>query len=187
MAGSSWTGVQRYKGKWIMTRKSVKQVWRVGSTFTIPLIDGSRCVANVVGRERQVLNSVTIAIHDVRGVSDNAVSALHVADAFSVIMVTKDFLDSGRWAIASSLIDEVVDEVNPYEHLRSSGFIGAKVMGAALVEDFVNAFYGLAPWDDWYVPDFLDGFLVSPDKKPHGRLTYCGRHGAVDSAKGEGQ
>jgi hypothetical protein len=71
----------------------------------------------------------------------------------------------------------VPPEDKPYERLRAQGFVGAKVRGSAVVEEFVNAFYGLMPWDDWYVPDYLDDFLVSPDKKPDQRLVYSGRHG----------
>jgi len=69
-----------------------------------------------------------------------------------------------------------VVEAAPYETLRRSGFIGAKVRGSGIVEEFVNAFYGFAPWDDWYVPDYLDAFLISASKKPTDRLVYSGRH-----------
>lgn len=171
----------------MVDRKVVKgkvQQWKVGSVFVIPLLDGTGCIAQVVGRERQILNSVTIAIYDVRhsGMADDA-PALRSEDVFSMLLSTKDLLDSGRWKVVG-VGSTQGENATPYEDLRSSGFIGAKVRGSALVEDFVNAFYGLAPWDDWYVPNYLDEYLISPDKKPSGRLKFCGRHSSVDSFEG---
>jgi hypothetical protein len=64
----------------------------------------------------------------------------------------------------------------PFQHLRGSGFVGATVEGSAVVEKFVDAFYGLAPWNDWYVPDVLDNLLLCAEKKPHAKLVCSGRH-----------
>lgn len=164
--------------------KGKAQQWQVGSVFVIPLLDGSGCIAQVVGRERQILNSVTIAIHDVRqSAMAECVPALRSDDVFSMLLSTKDLLDSGRWKVVG-VGGAQGEDATPYEGLRSSGFIGAKVRGSALVEDFVNAFYGLAPWDDWYVPNYLDEYLISPDKKPSERLKFCGRHSSAASSDG---
>jgi hypothetical protein len=43
---------------------------------------------------------------------------------------------------------------------------GERFSDAALVEDFVNAFYALRPWDNWYDPNYLDKFLINTSKKP---------------------
>jgi len=40
------------------------------------------------------------------------------------------------------------------------------VIGSAIVNEFLNAYYALQPWDDWKDPHYLDSLLVSPDKKP---------------------
>lgn len=166
-----------------MVKPRQRQKWEVGSVFVIPLMDGSGCIAKVVGRERQILNSATVAIFDARqDASVDEVPILRSEDVFSLVLVTKDLLDSGRWKVISGTGEKPVGELSPYENLRSNGFIGAKVRGSALVEEFVNAFYGFAYWDDWYVPDYLDGYLIGPEKKPSGRLSFCGRHGDVGAA-----
>jgi hypothetical protein len=54
----------------------------------------------------------------------------------------------------------------PYEHLRKSGWVGAKIRGAGVVEEFINAFYGLLPWDSRYDPEYFDKLLISPAKRP---------------------
>lgn len=157
---------------------SKKRRWDAGSVFLIPLKDGTDCVGQVIDREKSVLNSVAIAIFDLRGgwSSGQEIPPFCAEDVFSTILATKDLLDSGRWAVLDRETIKISDDMKPYEDLRSDGFIGARVYGSGVVEEFVNAFYGLAPWDDWYVPDFLDGMLISPDKKPIKRLYYSGRH-----------
>jgi hypothetical protein len=154
------------------------QAWVVGSVFLLPLKDGESCVGQVIGREPSLLNSVAIALFDCKKAwtAGDAFPVLSIDQAFSAIYVTRDLLDSGRWAVIDDQSGGLPEELKPYEHLRDSGFIGAKVRGSANVEEFASAFYGLMPWDDWYVPDYLDAFLLSADKKPIERLLYSGRH-----------
>lgn len=156
-----------------------KQRWGAGDLFYIPLKDESECLAQVIRREPSILNSVAVAIFDAKGDWSNqsAIPALKPQDVFSVLLVTRELLDSGRWRVAPTTGSSIQAASPPYEELRASGHVGAKVRGAGNVEEFVNAFFGLMPWDDWYVPNYLDDFLVSPNKKPLHRLIYSGRHG----------
>ena len=48
--------------------------------------------------------------------------------------------------------------------------IGAKIIGSGIVNEFVEAFYGLVPWDDWKAPHYLDSLLISEAAKPVYRL-----------------
>ena len=162
-----------------MSRKK-KQKWVVGNVFQLPLKDGDSCLGQVIGREPSLLNSVAIALFDCKKAwtVGDAFPALSIDLAFSAIYVTRDLLDSGRWVVIDDQSAGIPAELIPYQSLRDRGFIGAKVRGSANVEEFANAFYGLMPWDDWYVPDYLDDFLLSADKKPINRLVYSGRHPA---------
>lgn len=38
--------------------------------------------------------------------------------------------------------------------------------GIPIEDDFIKAYFSLAPWDDWHDPEYLDKLLISPDKKP---------------------
>ncbi|MCD9033824.1 immunity 26/phosphotriesterase HocA family protein [Luteimonas sp. Y-2-2-4F] len=156
-----------------------KKRWDVGSVFLVPLKDKTECVGQVIGREKSVLNSVAIALFDLKGnwSSSQKIPPLRAEDIFSTVLATKDLLDSGRWVALDKEAIRITDNMKPYESLRDGGFIGARVHGSGVVEEFANAFYGLTAWDDWYIPDFLDGMLISPDKKPIERLSFSGRHG----------
>ena len=38
--------------------------------------------------------------------------------------------------------------------------------GIPIEDDFIKAYFSLAPWDDWHDTEYLDKLLISPDKKP---------------------
>ena len=124
----------------------------------------------VVGRESQVLNSVSVAFFDHRvniaGEAQEAADSLKNDDVFSILFSSRDLLDLGKWQVVGSASPLIPRTKLPYENLRPNGFIGAKVIGSGNVAKFLNAFYALHPWDDWFSPHYLDGLLVVADKKP---------------------
>ncbi|WP_312316797.1 Imm26 family immunity protein [Stenotrophomonas sp.] len=160
-----------------MSRKK-RQKWGVGSVFVVPLKDGEYCVGQVIVRERELLNSAAVAFYDRKGQldADGQLPQVSVESIISVIYVTVDLLNSGRWSVVGQADDSASLPMQPYEHLRDAGFVGAKIRGSSIAESFLNAFYALEAWDDWYVADYLDDFLISPAKKPVDRLVYSGRH-----------
>ena len=146
-----------------------KQQWARGDVFLVPLQDGTNALAQIVGREAQVLNSVTCAFFESRlaeGVTpieaDSALGRL-----ISILFCTRDLLDSGRWKVVGNRSVELKKKDMPYENCRSKGWVGAEVEGSGIVEDFLNAFHGLQPWDAYKDPNYFDKLLLSPKKKPH--------------------
>jgi hypothetical protein len=152
-------------------------LWSAGSVFLVPLRDGTHCPGLVIAAEPSALNSVSIALFDQKDDWVGTTPTLNIDRIFSLLLVTRDLLDSGRWPIISRQAECDLLDRDPYERIRREGFIGAKVRGSANVEEFANAFYGLLPWDDWYLPNYLDEFLLTPEKKPIDRLVFSGRHG----------
>ncbi len=148
-----------------------RQQWQVGDAFLVPTRDGQAVLAQVVGQEAEVLNSVTSAFFDQRIPSASEwTGILPVQKLFSVLFVTRDLLDSGVWRVVGRQPIRVPRDVFPYEQLRQAGFVGSKVIGSGIVAEFLNAFYRLVPWDDWKDPHYLDSLLISPDKKPSNLL-----------------
>jgi hypothetical protein len=152
-----------------------RQSWQVGDVFAIPTSDGQVAIGQVIGREPDMMRSATVALFDERHASPDAArldGALIPKTVFAVLFATTNHLDSGAWPVIDRREVAVDPRRNPYEHTRSSGFVGATVTGANIVNEFVNAFYGLVPWDDWQDPNYLDSLLISKDVKPVGRLIY---------------
>lgn len=140
-------------------------MWTVGDVFAIPTDDGKFAIGQVVGQEPNVLNSASVALFGERVdcVEDVAKVTLSTANVFTVQFVTRDLLDSGVWQIVQR---RPVSLPGPHEDKRSSGFVGAKVIGSGILRKFVNAYFGLYPWDEWHEPDYLDKLLIAPDRKP---------------------
>jgi hypothetical protein len=143
------------------------QSWKVGDLFRIPLKDGSFLLGQIVAIEPSVLNSVSCALFDMKLSCDMPQPKQpHIERLFAILFTTRDLLDSGAWKVFGNAKVEVTRSQLPYEALRSSGFIGAKIVGSRNVEEFANAYCGLTPWDDWADPEYLDRLLLSPNKKP---------------------
>ncbi len=156
-----------------MPKRRKKQTYAIGDVFFIRLDDGDVVPGQVIGQEGAALNSVTIALFDRKGPLEGIASQELDPDAiFSMLFVTRDLLDEGEWPVVAHRASMVPAERRPYEDLRGKGFIGARIRGSGNVESFVNAFYGLQLWDDWYDPNTLDDYLVSIDKKPVERLVF---------------
>jgi Immunity protein 26 len=146
-----------------------RQSWKVGDVFLIRLKDESFVVGQIVGQEKDALNSVSCTFFDLRVTSErevDGVSDLPLDKLVSVLFVTRDLLDSHAWRVVGNRGVNLPRRLLPFEGLRKQGWVGASVTGSGIVEKFLNAYYGLAPWDAWYDPHYLDELLISPDKKP---------------------
>jgi hypothetical protein len=87
-------------------------------------------------------------------------------DVVSVLFVTRDLLDSGDWRVVSE--GKAIDAVQyfPLVDMRRKGFVGTKVIGSGIANTLMNAYYGLHAWNAFHNPEYLDGLLVAPDRKP---------------------
>lgn len=144
------------------------QKWSIGDVFTVPLLDGRYGVGQVVGREADVLNSVSVAFFD--RTCDDPTEALSIDRTedrvFSVVFATREQLDRGSWKVVGNEPVAIPTRLLPHEDKRSSRFVGAAVFGTKILDEFLNAYFGLTWWDDWKDPNYLDALLVSPTKKP---------------------
>lgn len=140
--------------------------WKLGDVFLIPVSDGTLAVAQIIGREPSVLNSVSIALFDRRIDASGDPGPLEYEHVYATLFVTRDLLDRGNWAVVGSHDVTVPQSAFPYEDRRSGGFVGAKVIGSGIVQHFVGAFFGAEAWDQYEDPEYFDKLLLAPSKKP---------------------
>jgi Immunity protein 26 len=153
-----------------MAKRGKKQQWSVGDLFLVQLIDGVAVVGQVVGQERQALNSVTCAFFDVRLQNEqdlDRLKAVPKGSLFSALFVTRDLLDNGEWRVVKAMKLQISRKQLPNEQFRKLGWVGATIFGSGNIVDFLNAFYGLAPWDAYKDPEYFDKLLTSPLKRPN--------------------
>ena len=151
-----------------MAKKKVK--WNEGDLFLVPQKDKNYSVGVIL--DLMMPNVVRCALFDER-VSSTNIDPDEYAEKknlISLIAISREQLDYGVWPIIGKSRFQLEKSKYPNEQYRNKGWVGAKTYDAALIEDFLDAFNKLTPWDDWYKPDYLDGFLISPAKKPSGLL-----------------
>ena len=145
------------------------KTWDVGNVFCVPLRDGTWSVGQVVGREADMLNSITCAFFALRvpepGLPTEGWKP-RSADPIAVQFTTKDLLTRRRWKVVANLPVSIPPSLFPYESTRASAWVGAKLIGSANIESFLNAYFGLEPWDQMHDPHYFDGLLLGPEHKP---------------------
>lgn len=142
-----------------------RQQLNAGDLFEISV--GAEWVATgqVLEAIPQALNSVGVALWKPRRVDFKA--GLAPSDApFSILLVTPELLKKGEWHIVKSAMISIPTYARPYEVFRAAHWVGAKIVGAGIVEEFLQAAIGLRPWDDWADPLYLDSLLAPGQLRP---------------------
>lgn len=152
-----------------MARK--KQKWQVGDYFGIPIEDDFLAVGQILGKydwigvacliTKMKISSKNLPLYEDIKIDKN--------DIIAAIFITEESLDKGFWPIIQQGIvnKSILKQYFPNIDLIEQGnIIGINTEGSAIIDDFIKAYFSLAPWDDWHDPEYLDKFLISPDKKP---------------------
>jgi len=140
--------------------------WKLGDVFLIPVSNGTFAAAQIIGREASVLNSISIALFDRRlDQHEEPSPILEFHEVYATLFVTRDLLDRGKWPVVGNHPITIPAAAFPYEDRRSTGYIGAKVIGSGIVQHFVSAFFGAEAWSQYKDPEYFDKLLLAPSKK----------------------
>lgn len=136
-----------------------------GDIFVVPQLDGRWTPAQVLNL--MMPNVPSCAFYRTR-LAPPFLPPLQLErnDIFSALTVTRDLLDSRRWPIVDAAPVQLERARWPNEQYRSRRWVGSKTYGSGIVEDFLNAFHGLAPWDQYKDPNYFDRLLLSESWKP---------------------
>ena len=151
-----------------MRRKRVK--WNFGDVFGAQLPNGEFGLLQAIDQHMTNITYVAITNKKLKHINDELPLLQH-DDIISLVAVTRHEFDFGELPLLGH--QELISEKSEFknETFKDKGYIGAKSYDAGLAVDFLAAYHKLAPWDDWYDPNYLDEFLISADKKPK-RLVY---------------
>lgn len=144
-----------------------KRDFSPGDIFLIPLINGKFSVGHVL--DQRMINTVRIALYNEIVEFPEKVTSdqlCNLKNLISLIEVTKEQLVYGVWRIIGNKTTNIPYSEFPNEKFRLSKWVGSTVYDAGLAEDFINAYFSLKPWDDWFNPNYLDKFLIDINKKP---------------------
>ena len=145
--------------------------WNSGDVFAVLLGDKTYSIGQVL--DLRWPQCVRCAFYEEKYTSVHEINIAEVCKnehLISLIEVTRVFLDSGMWMIIGNKEINISKEKYPNEQFRDKQWVGAVTSDAGLAEDFLNAFYGITAWDNWFDPNYLDGYLIDPLKKPKNRI-----------------
>ena len=135
----------------------------------VPQQDGHCSVGQIVRTVPTPLGSVIAAFYNLREheVPDQVADLDLVEERLiSILFVLPGLLKSGVWKVIGEQLPRHLDRMTLLTVLEKRRFVGAEVIGGGIVRQFLDAYFGLAAWDDWADPAYLDGLLLSPDKRP---------------------
>ncbi len=143
-----------------------KVIWNNGDVFAIKLKNDKYGIGQVL--DLRWKNCVRLALFDriIPYTLNPEIDDLCKEEVVSLIECTREQLDYGVWIILCNNPISISMDNYPNEQFRNSNWIGAKTYDAALIEDFLNGYHALSPWDDWFNPNYLDEFLIDKSKKP---------------------
>jgi hypothetical protein len=154
------------RGCWHRMKRK-RQDWTVGDVFTVKTSNARYAVGQVLDHPGPLV-SVAVALFDhILEAPDAALSSeLSRARLISAVFTSDDLLDSGRWQVVGRRAIALPRKVFPGAHTLAKGGVGEKVIGSFNLATFVEAYFGLAPWDRFQDPAYMDKLLISPARKP---------------------
>ena len=84
----------------------------------------------------------------------------------ALLAVKRYGLASGHWPVLATAPVVFAKAEFANEQFRDAGYVGATMFDYGLAEDFLSAYHGLVPWNDWKNPNYLDTMLAPNVKRP---------------------
>jgi hypothetical protein len=139
-----------------------RQIPKVGDVFTVPLDDGSHTLGQVVETDPILMNSITCVFYDARSfdVQIDILEALGEVNPIACQFVTRDQFNKGKWRRIGRVTPTFSQKQYPYRETRKNGWIGAKVIGSGIINDFLSAFYGLRDWEEMKDPKYYSTLML---------------------------
>ena len=135
----------------------------VGDVFAIPLPDGDQAIGQVVARVDD-LGSVGCALFSFKHQPNAPLPKL--VQPISVLLVTPELLQRRVWPVVEQRSVKVASKYFGWEAFRRALWVGAKIHGAGIVREFMEAYHGFGPWDAMADPNYFSNLLVKGSTMP---------------------
>ena len=157
-------------------RRRKRQKWEVGDYFLVPLLNGNFVIGQIVMYAEKALCSVAAIYYDVvvrsKDEAEKQITNLRKDEVIAAQLTTTDLLDwydDYMWPIMCHGEVRYAESYFDIAKLRMTG-IGFHIYGSGIIVEFLNAFYGMCPWDNSYDFDYYSELLISPDKRPSDQI-----------------
>lgn len=129
----------------MVTKK--RQKVNVGDVFAIPLLDGTSGLGQVI--EEWMPQIICIAVFDGIIKDTDHLDLSSVGSAIALPSVAAAEIKKGYWKTVGHLPLQIDATAAPHKIFEHNRYIGAVWSAGAVIEDFLNAFHGLASWEPY--------------------------------------
>ena len=122
--------------------------WNVGDVFCIKLLNNKNVIGQII--DLQMANVVCCTFYkQIFNPNELENISIEQNQIISFVACTREQLDYGVWPILGNKKIFTNKLSLPNEQYRNNSWIGAITYDASIIEEFVNTYNGLLPWDDW--------------------------------------
>jgi len=143
-----------------------KQTWQAGDLFTIELEDGSFALGLVLLSDLNTFDGPLCVFSSSKYEHPNKNPEITLKDAVSIVFTSSDQLDKAAWKVVGR---QNIDLYKQYfcKYLKEDfSMIGIEIIGSGIIRRFMDACFGLYPWDGFFNPAFLDDLLLPGINRP---------------------
>jgi hypothetical protein len=146
--------------------------YSIGDVFGIPLLNGRLGLGQYVA-DGGAFGEAVCALADTTVASSDPVTAFPLGRVVSLVPVTREALKFGDWPVLAHYPALDPGSFDVWKAWVAQKWLRVDVHNSLIVEDFMNAYHGLAPWDMYFDPEYFDRMLISETVKPD-NLVYKG-------------
>ena len=152
-----------------MPKTSIRKKLKAGDYFAVPLENGEYGLGQILDIH-ELVPGVACILFDKKFLLNTPIS-IDEKNIISAVYIVEGLLKRYFPIIQTNNIEfngnDLLHKYFPYtEQYHQGNTTGMTTSQTGIIEMFLNAYFGLTPWDECYDPHFYDDMLVSPDKKP---------------------
>lgn len=143
-----------------------RQKLQAGDYFAIPLKNGEYGLGQILDMVECVDDATCVLFN--KKFSEGTSILVTSDDVICAQYVVGQLLRRYFPIVQSGIVDTPLLQKYFPEHNRfkQGDIVGMTSYQTGIIEMFLNAYFGLTPWDECYNPNYYDALLVSMDKKP---------------------
>lgn len=141
----------------------MKQNWNAGDVFSIVASEQALAKGTVLLRPDDMRSQALVGISVLDAKIDQQTNE---NDFIAVLFITNENLNSGRWPILDRIEPIDISTYVDLAEIRKNGWIGVRVIGGGIVEEFAEACIGELPWDSYADPEYFSKLMLPSAQKP---------------------
>lgn len=144
--------------------KPKKIKYKEGDVFLIPSSGGGFYVGQIASDTKSEIGALYCYLFNERidGEEGCGQTAVAASDVISASFITPELIEYQQWKICSNKSVSPHPALRQIDELRRQGFVGARIVGAGNVSDYLDTYHGVMSASRWPDPSYVFSFFLKP-------------------------